>query len=134
MRSYCIYESCDGINECLGVKLVAFLDLILFYFAFYAASTLPFKCQGSINLGPAQSDHRESISWHVLVPWPVPVPGSVCVCLWHWAEQGEMKELLCWCQSQMPSTTTHPHHRLLCLHSPLTLSERGSQQTCRWPH
>lgn len=35
--------------------------------------------RGALTRGPAHSDHRESISWHVLVPWPVPVPGSVCV-------------------------------------------------------
>lgn len=44
-----------------------------------AAFTLQSKCQESINSGSTHSDHRESISWHVLVPRPVPVPGSVCV-------------------------------------------------------
>lgn len=84
--SYCIrsykFVSYCVIFWCLGVKLVASLRICcmtLFSFAFYAAFTLLFKRQGSINLGFAQSDHRESISWHVLVPWPVPVPGSVCV-------------------------------------------------------
>lgn len=65
----------------LGVKLVASLwnfCVILFLFAFSVAFTLS-KYQGSINSGPTHSDHRESISWHVLVPWHVPVPGSVCV-------------------------------------------------------
>lgn len=66
-------------------------------------------------------------------PGLYPCP-ALCVCLWHSAEQGEMKELLCWCQSQMPSTTTRPHRRLLSLHSPLTLSGWGPAQTCRWPH
>lgn len=50
-----------------------------FLFPSSAAFPLQSKCQESINSGPAHSDHRESISWHVLVPWPVPVPGSVCV-------------------------------------------------------
>lgn len=73
-----------GVFWCLGVKLVDSLWIfcmhLLFSLAFYTAFTLLFKCRGSINLGLTQSDHRESISWHVLVPWPVPVPGSVCVC------------------------------------------------------
>lgn len=66
-------------------------------------------------------------------PGLYPCP-ALCVCPWHSAEQAEMKEPLCWCQSQMPSTTTRPHHRLLCLRSPLTLSGWGPAQTCRWPH
>lgn len=53
--------------------------VILFSFAFSAAFTLLSKYQGSLNSGPTHSDHRESISWHVLVPWHVPVPGSVFV-------------------------------------------------------
>lgn len=60
-----------------GLSLEFLYDL--FYFAFSAAFTLQSKCQGRLNSGPAHSDHRESISWHVLVPWPVPVPDSVCV-------------------------------------------------------
>lgn len=52
---------------------------IHFFLAFSTAFTLQSKCQESINLGPAHSDHRESISWHVLVPWPVPVPSSMYV-------------------------------------------------------
>lgn len=72
----------SGVWKCLGVKLVASLwnfCMILFSFSFSAAFTLLSNCQGSINSGPTHSDHRESISWHVLVPWPVPMPSSVCV-------------------------------------------------------
>lgn len=108
--------------------------MILFSFTVSAVFPLLSKSHGSIYLGHARPDHRESISWHVLVPWPAPVPVSLCVCPWHSVEKGEMKELLCWCQSQMPCTTTHSRHRLFCLHSPLTLSGRGPVQTCRWPH
>lgn len=77
-----MYVSFVLFGKCLGVKLDASLwnfCMILFSFAFSAALTLKSKCQGRINSGLAHSDHRESISWHVLVPWPVPVPGSVCV-------------------------------------------------------
>lgn len=83
------------------------------------SSALPFKHQGTSDWGPARSDHRESLSWHVLVPRPAPLPGSVCVPVAIGRTGGGgIKELLCWCQSQMPSTTsttTPPRH---CLHSP----------------
>lgn len=65
-------------SKIIGLPL-CFLHGPLLFFTFSAAFTLLSKRQGSINLGPAHSDHRESISWHVLVPWPVAAPGFVCV-------------------------------------------------------
>lgn len=60
-----MYVSFVLFGKCLGVKLDASLwnfCMILFSFAFSAALTLKSKCQGRIKLGPAHSDHRESIS------------------------------------------------------------------------
>lgn len=131
------YNVChfSGVGKCLGVKLVPSLwnfCMILFSFAF-SAFTARSKCQGRINSAPLTQITEKVFPDMCWCPGLYPCP-ALCVCPWHSAEQGEMKELLCWCQSQMPSTTTRPRHRLLCLHSPLTLSGRGPAQTCRWPH
>lgn len=125
------FQSIDS-NLPVDFLLKSFCFALLFSIL-SAAFTLLLKWQWRITIGPAHSDHRESISWHVLMPWSAPVFGSVSVPM-ALGRSGGMKEPLRQCQPQMPFTTTHPGHRLLCLHSPLTLSGPGPMQICRWPH
>ena len=72
-------------------------------------SALLSKYEGSIDSSPTHSDHRESISWHVLVPWHVPVPSSVCVPMALSRTGGNERALML-----VPVTDVQHHHATAC--------------------
>lgn len=90
--------------------------MILFFFFLFCilhSFHIGVQMSGERNLGPQLAQITEKVfpdmCW---CPGLYPCPAQ-CVCPWHSAEQGEMKELLFWCQSQMPTTTNQPtnqHH------------------------